>query len=1064
MYEEFNGDKENFAPYAGEGSLRYETPLPYQLNEGNRLARTLQPVKKPGGQSMQLSTKSRSPFSEINMDVVKNMDYNDSELIAKVTLSKEQTLQKAPERSSAGLVKNENQKNVERSLQQQTSDVNFQGQQLRRVPSNGSQAESSGQVAFVERKGSNSIAITEKSQTFQYSAPEPCRSDNLPQKSPAVGNKPHFESNFVKSGVPQQAGQSNMQSKSMNASGSNKRMMFNPTSETHFGAQEQAIGNTANNCKYNFGQQRSKQNLSNKPLELDDPNNLQNEGQISRPQTYHAIQQQIQRNVDANDQIYNNNTQPTTKVNTYVNNPPRKTDGKNRLHKIPPNAPNNQFSNQIRNDYQPSEQMKKLLHMPLSSLQDYNNQLHPNQNASMRKHHIMKEGSIFKRTLGSSKAQDSQGSTLAYERSIPYSERCYSDKLQLEEKYLEGKVSPISQTLQGCGQIATELQITLQQSLSEFDARLQESKMNFLQRMPTSVLKSFLLTNQETPFGLSPTRIEHLIEKSATESDDSWKLERSAKEQQLQESQDQKLHETLKKEFGKSNFEPGQLNAIKSILKGQSCLFRCNKSADKSVVYKLPALLSTGLILFISSSINYMTEQVQSLPSTLFGACYNNLVSQEKSRQIQELVLKGEVRILFITIERILNDPKFEIPGLSFIVFDEPHYCYEFSSNFKLTHKNFHLTLKKRFSSTPILALVPQITTEDAFGISQRFEIKNDCVFPLEISHRSPPQFSVSRDEDPFRGVLTFFTNSASLQKESVAIYVEGRKAAEDLSEQLSKRGVANQTFLPMKTDLQKLQIINAFNQKNPPVLIIASGTDIGVDRSAIRRVIHCNLPKSPEVFAQEVLHLGKDSYCHLFLSDEDYFRARVAIFADAIERRQIVKFAEKLMKVKNKIPEIETEGNLSGPKRKRDGSEVNFSGNSGLMSNLGKELNPFLAQFLVKRQGDGMAVEPNWQEICSVKVSEMVRILNLRKDQMIMLFETFEATGDWLKYLNFSPFTCSVQLITSRIEALNYDSAILQALMNRSRKSNAYLRIQIPDLSSELRMNPGELMRGLKM
>ena len=742
---------------------------------------------------------------------------------------------------------------------------------------------------------------------------------------------------------------------------------------------------------------------------------------------------------------------------------------------------------QIEDGYEPSEPMKKLLDMPLNVLQNLESKA---ERTNERLNNFAPRSQNYSYSANSSNTHhhlhnhQPKTSTML-NLTIPYSERCYSDRLQLEEQYLEDKLTPISKTFQDSMLTATELQNSIQRSLLNFENSLKEAKLNFLRLQSATDLKLFptrtepklfQTTEKKDNLNVTPERVLRLFQTPSTNSptatgtdskdvhllySDSTKSSNSVRHLDQEASQDIKLYETLQSVFELNTFEPGQIQAIKTILKKQSCLYRCVRPIAKSVVYKLSAILTKGFVVYVSSSINYMTEQIQSLPSTLLGACYNNLISHEKSKQIQELVKIGEVKILFITIERIINDQKFQIPTPDFVIFDEPHLCYEISSNYKLTHKNFDAILKKRFKSSPILAIVPQITTEEAFGVCQKFGISTENVYPLDVAHYSRPHITISRDEEPAKAIVALLNNVKFTERYPVIIYVEGKKTAEELSENLLQNGIASQIYLSSKPEIQKLQIIGNFTKQNPPFLIVPSGTDIGIDRSLVKRTIHYNLPKSAEILAQEVLSLNEDAHCHVFLSDDDYYKARVNIFSDSVDKSQINKFVEKILETRNKNQDERNSNEtnaLTGNKRRRDGTEVNSNTDSTLQRIMGTDANPFLSKGLQQPQNpDPIKNLP--QGVYSTKVSEMIRHLNLRKDQMMIIFESLEATGDWLKFLGINPLVCSIQINPNK--SVNFDhNLIIQHLAKKPKRS----RIQIPELSNELNLSIGETLRNLRM
>ena len=62
----------------------------------------------------------------------------------------------------------------------------------------------------------------------------------------------------------------------------------------------------------------------------------------------------------------------------------------------------------------------------------------------------------------------------------------------------------------------------------------------------------------------------------------------------------------------------------------------------------------------------------------------------------------------------------------------------------------------------------------------------------------------------------------------------------------------------------------------------------MGIDKNNVRGIIHMNIPKTIENYVQEIGRAGrdgKDSFCHMFLNDDDYYKERGFIFADHIDK-----------------------------------------------------------------------------------------------------------------------------------------------------------------------------------
>lgn len=113
------------------------------------------------------------------------------------------------------------------------------------------------------------------------------------------------------------------------------------------------------------------------------------------------------------------------------------------------------------------------------------------------------------------------------------------------------------------------------------------------------------------------------------------------------------------------------------------------------------------------------------------------------------------------------------------------------------------------------------------------------------------------------------------------------RRNAEYLSNFLVQNGISSVTFHAGCEEHRKNQIQQDFMNSKIRVVVATVAFGMGIDKSDIRAVIHMNLPKTVENYVQEIGRAGRDgqdSYCHLFLSDQDYYLQRGFVFSDEVD------------------------------------------------------------------------------------------------------------------------------------------------------------------------------------
>jgi len=113
----------------------------------------------------------------------------------------------------------------------------------------------------------------------------------------------------------------------------------------------------------------------------------------------------------------------------------------------------------------------------------------------------------------------------------------------------------------------------------------------------------------------------------------------------------------LKTYWGYKSFLPLQEETISSILAGRDTLTMLATGGGKSLCFQLPALLKDGLTVVISPLISLMKDQVDGLQDLGIAAeCLNSSLFPEEQRSIENQVRKGEVKLLYISPERLQKE------------------------------------------------------------------------------------------------------------------------------------------------------------------------------------------------------------------------------------------------------------------------------------------------------------------------------------------------------------------------------------------------------------------------
>ncbi len=333
------------------------------------------------------------------------------------------------------------------------------------------------------------------------------------------------------------------------------------------------------------------------------------------------------------------------------------------------------------------------------------------------------------------------------------------------------------------------------------------------------------------------------------------------------------MRTALKKYWGYDSFLPLQEEAISSILKGRDSLTMLATGGGKSLCFQLPALLQQGLAVVLSPLISLMKDQVDSLKDMGIPAeVLNSSLSPEEQRSVVAGIRKGEVRLLYLSPERLHRPDTLEllksIP-LSFFVIDEAHCISHWGHDFREDYRNLGI-IKETFKPISV----------HAFTATATEEVQRDILAQLRLQN---PQQHIGRVDRPnltYRvrprtQILIQVTDLLKKHKgESGIIYCLRRDDVDSLSARLNELGFKNLPYHAGLDDDTRRLHQDQFAREEVDVMVATIAFGMGIDRSNIRFVIHTAMPKSIEHYHQETGRAGRDglpAYCYLFYGGGDY-------------------------------------------------------------------------------------------------------------------------------------------------------------------------------------------------
>ena len=320
------------------------------------------------------------------------------------------------------------------------------------------------------------------------------------------------------------------------------------------------------------------------------------------------------------------------------------------------------------------------------------------------------------------------------------------------------------------------------------------------------------------------------------------------------------MYSTLQQYFGFDQFRPGQEPVIQALLDGHSAAAIFPTGSGKSLCYQLPELHLPHLTLVVSPLLALIQDQLEFLQSKgIKAASIQSMQSPAESAQVYKSVANGEIKILFISVER-LNSERFraflkKVP-ISLLVVDEAHCISEWGHNFRPDYLKL-ASYREEFAIQQVLLLTATATSKVIHDMAAKFHIDISNI-TLTGSYRSNLNLSVVGVDEASK-LPTLLPWLKDRQHSAGIIYVTLQKTAEQVAESLLRQGVQATAYHAGLDSEIRQGIQQQFMSGKIPLIVATIAFGMGIDKSDIRFVVHYDLPKSIENYAQEIGRAGRD-------------------------------------------------------------------------------------------------------------------------------------------------------------------------------------------------------------